>query len=437
MIKTVAELFAALRDKELEVIDQFPDIKHPVMIGDMYEGLAKELMSRTIFDGFDLRVVDGKIRGKDGALTDQLDCMIVVGDGARLPHTEHYVYDIGQVVAVIEVKKALYAKQLLESFENLRSVAERADEQLFRRRRITMPFRTVTGVDVQSEEQVSQLPRWQQAVYDNIIGNALVPARIALGFFGYASEASLRQGFISVLESNASPDSNEPVAGFGPTSLPDVVVAGANAIVKLHGMPYAARTDKDCWVVFGSIRNNSALAMLEVIWYRLAVRFDLSASIFGEDLEQERVSPLIFATFREDDQGRAGWEYNALELSEHELLGLPSIVPWKPFVLDNLQFALVNYLCVHELIGVPSDQLESFCETYEQSEKQLIQRAKESGLIYLAVDATLRLNTDSCLCGIDPELGFVAAENEDGRFERWMLKRIAERKHGNNSEPVA
>jgi hypothetical protein len=48
----------------------------------------------------------------------------------------------------------------------------------------------------------------------------------------------------------------------------------------------------------------------------------------------------------------------------------------------------------------------------------------ETGLVYLDPNRKLRLLTDECLCAIDPEMGFVAAENHDGRFSRWLMRRI-------------
>jgi hypothetical protein len=427
MIKTVVELLDALRDRELLAIERFADVKHPVLIGDMYEGLTKALLSRAVFRNLDLRVVDGLIRGAGGALTDQQDCMIVVGGGSRLPNTEHFIYDMSQVVAVVEVKKTLHSAQLRDAYENLHSIAGSAEDQLLPRQRVTKPFRTITGVDVASEQAVDLLPRWQRALYQNIIGNVLLPARIALGFYGFSSEYSLRDGFARFLTSQLPTQEGMPISGFGPTSLPDLIVAGRNAIVKLNGMPYAARSDHDAWVLAGSIRDNATVALLEVIWYRLSTKFELGSSMFGEDLELEQVNPLIVARFRAIDDGRAGWEYEIVDISKGELASMSSVVPWQPFILDGLQFALVSYLCKHEELLLEGDKANDFCLSLDITRSALAARAISSGLIYCDTANTLRLNTDECLCSVDPELGYVAADNHDGRFARWLARRTVNR----------
>lgn len=78
------------------------------MIGGMYEGLTKEIVEKSLFDGMNLRVVSGKITNQvDGKLSDQIDCMVVIGNGTKLPYSGDYIYDIDQVIMVIEVKKNL------------------------------------------------------------------------------------------------------------------------------------------------------------------------------------------------------------------------------------------------------------------------------------------------------------------------------------------
>lgn len=427
MIRTVADLLSAVRAKEVLAIESFGDVGHPVMIGDMYEGLTKSLLERAIFEGLDVRVVDGKIRGRNEVLTSQIDCMVVVGEGRNLPFTDHYIYDLEQVIAVVEVKKSLYGAQLRSAYENLRSVSDAADERLLPRRTVTKPFRTITGVDVLSDEHLDALPRWQRAIFQNVVSGVLVPARIALGFYGFATEHSLRGGLIDYLSEQLPSDPTSPVAGFGPTSLPDLIISGNNAIVKLIGMPYAARVSDNAWPVLGSIRSNASLALLEVLWYRLSTRFGLSSSMFGEDLELEQINPLISATFHEDESGRAGWQYEMIDFSAEELDAAESFVPWQPFVLDKLQFAMVGYLCRHELLELKSAAADAIAAVFNVQPDVLISRSLASGLVFLDASGALRLNTDACLCAVDPVLGFVAADNHDGRFARWLAKRPAAR----------
>ena len=78
MIRTVADLLEKLMVKEREKLPEYDDIQHPGLFGEMYEGLAKALVGKALFEGMDLRVASGKIRNAKGNLSGQIDCMVGV-----------------------------------------------------------------------------------------------------------------------------------------------------------------------------------------------------------------------------------------------------------------------------------------------------------------------------------------------------------------------
>lgn len=71
MIKTVNELLEAIRDKGVKEIEPFLHIKHGPTIGDMYEGLTKDIASKALFENAHIRVVSGFISNTDGEMTKQ------------------------------------------------------------------------------------------------------------------------------------------------------------------------------------------------------------------------------------------------------------------------------------------------------------------------------------------------------------------------------
>jgi hypothetical protein len=432
VIRTVDDFLKALREKELAAISRVAGVSHPGMIGDMFEGLTRHLLELTLFADLDLRVVQGLIRDSAGNDSDQLDCMVVVGEGERIPHTDHYIYNIAHVLAVIEVKKSLYGTQLSDAYSNLLSVVERAEPQSLARKRILGPFRTVTGVAA-NEEHLETLPVTQQAIYHCIVGEALLPVRIALGYYGYATEHSLREGLWQYLDRVSPALADAPAVGYGPHSLPNLIVAGNNALVKLTGTPYAIRGRSDEWILYGSVRGAATLVLLELIWSRLASHFNLDVDIFGEDLDIEYVTPLISARLRELENGVRGWEYDFHDVSAKSLLAQPSWVAWQPVALNELQFAAITFLCKKDEIRPFQDSdLHSYLHGLGHTVTEYIDEVLRTGLVFLTSDGALRLNTDSCLCAIDPQLGYLAAENADGRFARWIAKRTAERRASQN-----
>jgi hypothetical protein len=83
MIRTIADLLDELKEKERLALSSYGDVRHNGMIGDMYEGLTRSLLTKVVFDGLDLRVTTGKIRAPDGSLSRQIDAMVAVGAGDR------------------------------------------------------------------------------------------------------------------------------------------------------------------------------------------------------------------------------------------------------------------------------------------------------------------------------------------------------------------
>ena len=91
MIKTFADLLINMKENGVSEIEEYLKIKHNPTIGSMYEGLTKKLMDTIVFEGLNLKVVSGKISNNDGNMSRQIDCMIVVGDGDKLPFVDEYI----------------------------------------------------------------------------------------------------------------------------------------------------------------------------------------------------------------------------------------------------------------------------------------------------------------------------------------------------------
>jgi hypothetical protein len=284
MIRTVAEFLTGLRDRALTAMTEVPQVNHAGMIGDMYEGLTRELLEQSVFEDLDLRIVEGKILNTAGEESDQIDCMVVVGEGQRLPYSPHFLYPVEQVICVVEVKKTLYRGTLGDAYANLFSVTKISEPREMKSRRVIKPFRSVAAVDIREDTDLERLPVHQQYVYHSIVGDVLLPVRVALGYYGFVSEHTLRQGFWKYLQDKRTVDHRAPIRGFSPFALPSLIVAGDNALVKLNGMPYTLRRASTEWILYGSVCGQSIRVLLELVWSRLASQFELSSDIFGEDL---------------------------------------------------------------------------------------------------------------------------------------------------------
>ena len=203
MINTIKDLLDSLRMQGINEINEFLDIKHGPTIGEMYEGLTKELMDKAIFKNLDLKVCSGFIYNEENGLSRQIDCMIVVGEGIKIPYSEEYKYDINQVIAVIEVKKDLFGKEMDLAYKNLLSVKNiiKPDHDM-EIDILEQAYENVTGTKLPEQQDIKELTEAEKYLYHALVVEAYMPIRIIWGYGGFATEKSLREAFMQYMSKN-------------------------------------------------------------------------------------------------------------------------------------------------------------------------------------------------------------------------------------------
>jgi hypothetical protein len=83
-IRTIADIIELFRTSENARLKEF-NLQHCPSIGDMYEGLSKEILAKTLPFGINLQIVDGFIIDADGKNSPQIDCMLVKRIEERIP----------------------------------------------------------------------------------------------------------------------------------------------------------------------------------------------------------------------------------------------------------------------------------------------------------------------------------------------------------------
>lgn len=421
IIKTVSELLLELRNKGVREIEKFLNIDHNPTIGAMYEGLTQEISRKAIFDGLDLRVVSGKITNKNNVLSNQIDCMIVVGEGEQLPYTDFYKYDINQVIMVVEVKKNLYTKELSEGYDNLRSVYHvQADNYRdIAHDCIDNAFRMISGKPLPDNGDLDSLDFQSQMLYHLILVESILPLRVIFGFSGFANEVSLRDKFCEYLSTHAVANGGKG-KGYGPQSFPNLIISGDFSLVKTNGMPYAIDIDDIegfCWIA--SFRRNPILLFLELLWTRLQSQFNLPNMVFGDEIQNEAIAPLLTMKCLEN---RGGWEYHQIPFNKAILNAMDSMEKvWEPKKLTEDEFILMNYLCSVGEISV--EDLKSIASL--ENVDQILYDLKKERLIYVD-NGIIKLLTKNCKCAIVPGYGEVAADDSDGRLTNWIMKKMEE-----------
>jgi hypothetical protein len=433
-IKTLSDLLKELRDKELVLMNSYGVVKHPGLIGGMYEGFTKKVLEQSIFDGLGLKVVAGIIRNSKGDFSGEIDCMLVVGEGEVLPHSDKFIYDSGNVVAVIQVKKNLYSKDVGDSFENLKSVVnvtEERDTEDYHVRLLHDAYRTTVMKRVPSQEELPGLTIEENLLYHVLLLEAFYPARIVWGYNGFKSHSHFRDSLVNFLEEKIPVEGASPIHGYGPLNLPSLIMCADYSLIKCNGMPFSFPLEGGWWNVMVSSNRNPLYFFLEVIWTRIQYMFKLPADIFGDDLEVDQVYFYLKCRPVERD-GESGWEYYYLPIPDKHLAEELDVKEWEPVELNRAQFIVIFSLCkFREDIDFVSDR--EFITTLEKNGIEDVEEFVDvlcaTGLTYKK-NGKLGLLIDSC--GIASLNGkMYAGENKSGRFGRWLKKNAA----ANNAEP--
>jgi hypothetical protein len=427
MINTIADILLKLKAEEEKKINEFSSkyetTLHPTIIGDMYEGAAKNLLEKTIFKQLDLKVTSGQIVNKKGDLSAEVDCMIVEGNGQQIPNTDKYIYDISDVIAVIEIKKNLNKADLLDSYFKMEKLSRMFDPRDMSENEYRMfrdAFRSITRIEVPAHKDVDKFPLEIQMIYHTLLVESLMPLRIVFGFYGYKSMQSLRQGFINFLDNHISTE-EKLIKGFGPGSFPNHIFTRNSSLVKANGMPYFGTLDENSfWEVYISSTHNPLLHFLELLWTKLSYKHGISSDVFGDDLSMEGFFRYLGAKPKEVNN-QVGWEFRYDELTK-DFDTTPFFYAWEPHELTEYEFIVVNWLCGGEELNTKSDMFNDLLKEAGINEESFVKQLNLKNLVYKDKVDNLRLLTDECVTGIKNG-SFYAGENKDGRMMSWLLKK--------------
>lgn len=374
MINTIKDLLESLRIQGVNEISSFLDIKHGPTIGDMYEGLTKEMMNKAIFKNLDLKVCSGFIFNEETESSKQIDCMIVVGDGIKIPFSEIYKYNINQVIAVIEVKKDLFGKEMDLAYKNLLSVKNivKPDHGMTIDI-LEQAYENVTGRKLPDQQELDKMTEEEQYLYHALVVEAYMPIRIIFGYGGFSTEKSFREVFMEYISKKFK------VKGYGVTSIPSLIIAGERSILKTNGIPFAISNKNQKlgeWYALGSANKAPIFFLLYLIWTRLYYLFpDLPEEIF--DNTEISINPLMKAKGRKE-----GWEYTFIETEledSNEKL-------WKPFEITLMSNVLLKMIEKGYTITLNNELMIEECKKNGEDYNEVISDLLYKRIIYVNND---------------------------------------------------
>ncbi|WP_305460914.1 DUF6602 domain-containing protein [Photobacterium leiognathi] len=421
MIKTVAELLQSFMQEESKKLSEY-ELKHGPTIGDMYEGLSTELLNRSIPHQLNLQLVDGFITDGADFLSGQIDCMLVRGEGEQIPYTKSFKWHVKDVLAVFEVKKNLYSADLINSFEKLKQASEGYCKYLFEGEHSDnkfvdlspsyQTFSQLTGIKSPPYHEREILSKENELIYTTVFMEQLMPVKIVIGYDGFASEYRLREGLVNFIEAQGAG------SGYGIPSFPQLIICGEYSLVKAAGLPYTIPMRDGYWDFLLSSKANPVLLMLEFIWTKLSLEFDVGLP-WGDDIEMEGLNEFLRAKpIVTEEQG--GWMFKYDKLSKATLEQRSSVIEWHPVEVDTTMFVIFQHLTQGE-VSVKDPDFIKFVTADSDNVEEFIEKMTSTNYVAFGSD-TLSLTTKKLVIATLPDGRFVVAENNSGRFEQWLGK---------------
>jgi hypothetical protein len=329
-------------EEEASKLAQFA-VDHGPTIGDMYEGLSAEVLTRALPEGLDLRVVSGFVVDLQGQVSGQIDCMLVRGEGEQIPFTDTYKWPVRDVLAVFEIKKTLSYRTMREAFVHLRGVYESYKRWLDVQPKdvpievgsALRAFALMTGFH--SKGRTDDVPYHLRLLHYTLVVEQLSPVRIIWAYGGYKTQIGLREAMIRMLNEALADDALG--SGFGVPCFPHMISCNGISLVKANGQPYSPPVEQGVWPFLLSSVTNPVWLMLEFIWAKIENVYETSMP-FGDGLIQEALVPFLSAKHEELDGG-AGWFYKVADWKNLDVAAKPT-TEWAPIELTAEQFTLVH-----------------------------------------------------------------------------------------------
>lgn len=421
-INTVADLLHELSRVENERLKEV-DITHRPTIGHMYEGLTQDLLQKSLFKGLNLVVAKGSfIKG----CPTEMDIILAEGTGVQIPYTNAYQFDPKQVLAVIQVKKTFQGKEVGDSYENLKSIADLyvdipAEDYMLRLAEDSLHNTLRRSIH---DYESGLLNSNEEYIRHVLITQSTLPVTIVFGYNGLKSEYTVREKYVEYLQQNIT-TGGERIRGFGPTNFPSLIICEDTSLIKLMGCPFCApldRVDDGWWPFLGSSHYNPMYYFLEVIWSKLSYKYGLPSSIFGPDLKTPQIVPFLSCRVHEKNGRVIGWDYNYNYYTKAQLEDVKGSTEWSPVELNILQYNVVNALCIEGrlLISEIDESEEEYSKYGYRTRDDLVKSVCLTGLAAIDGDELVLIVRGCKVMMIGKR--YLAADNNSGRFDNWLME---------------
>jgi hypothetical protein len=420
MLRTIADLLQTLIDTERTALDE-SDIRHPGTIGEMYEGLTRSTLEKAIPSPLnaELRVTHGFIRHSDGNLSAEIDCLLARGEGTQVPHTDRRIYQLSDVLAVIEIKKNLYSNELRSAHENLLTVSRCPAIGSVNERLVRAAFQGITGHPMpETVEETLDLPLHIRHIYYSTMWDAFLPPRIVFGYNGFSTENALRNSFLAYLETR------QGTSFCNPAGLPSLITCNGSSIYKMNGMPDHVAMNDGKWPLFASSNRNPIYLLLDQIFCRLNYAGEIPPSFFGQELDTQSGNILALASFEERKEILA-WHLDVFgevedygRIEDHD-------TPWEPQQITECECVVLNMIDA-EGVTLDDEEFIRFVKEHGETVESIV-TSLESKRLAAPKGNALEFLTAGCVTAILPDGRFIAGDNVAGKMSAYLNAKLSTR----------
>lgn len=422
MVRDVAKLLEEFLKYEQEKVESF-NMPHMPTLGEAYEEITIQGLNKkyVLPDVYDLRVVKGFIKVGEIQLSQQIDCMLVYGEGIKYGLTDKYIYDVSNVLVIFEVKKNLTKESLVEALIHLSEIKSQFYgyiDDLINRNNIgidlalfSLHLSYLIGYRIEKIEEIAYLDPTQKNIASTLLVEMLMPLTIVHSYEGYKRVGDLRNAIEDTF--NLIDDHNSQ-RGVRVLDFPTLITNNKLGVLKALGMPYWAQLDEEnvgkWWSYLASYNSNSAIILLELLWAKISLHLNISFD-FEDDLLSENLLPFfIVRTLGEKPEGKF------IKINDHRLKDpkKASDLTFEPQKIEKQLADLFNIITF--MGGAKVEEIKGHLEAMNLTKEEFLNCVKSSFSFGIVDDYISIISSWRCV-EIEDEY---FSSHDLIRFENWL-----------------
>lgn len=427
MIRDVADLLKVFFEFEKQKVESF-EMPHMPTLGEAYEeitiqGLNKKYILPNLYD---LKIVKGFIKVGEKQLPQQIDCMLVFGEGVQYGLTDQYFYELSNVLAIFEVKKNLSKEALLDALTHLNELKieffDSLDEKI-ENGEISVDFSFFSkhlsyliGYRLESIADLKRISTKHKMIAYMLLVEMMMPLTIIHGYEGYKRVGDLRNSVKSVIDMLDEANSNR---GVRILDFPTLITTNNLGLMKTVATPYWCNFTKPNgfknWGYMCTYKNNSSLVLLEMIWAKIGMQLNINFP-YGDDLINESLFPFFVI-----EEMREHWTARFIDYNDKRFIDFKNkdAFEFQPIEVSERLADLFNLITMIGGVQIESELINSYLQETNQKKEDFLFLV--SDYIFMGVTEIMITPISSWQCVKIGDAYYIS--NDLDRLTQWIKEK--------------